>query len=474
MCVACEDLGFLPGSDRVRFYSTIEAVEADFSTNTEAHRSALAFFSQSPRAPKMAIGEVFLDAQPAMLVSAPFTSAEIAALELVADGTINVTYDIGGPSPEVEVLSGLDFDGVTTVAGIAAILDAALSANLVCSARTLPGGSVRLEIKTVLTGDSISMFFPVAPDPNAGTYVGGMLNLTAAEGAQVFNGYTSAGISDELSSIANAANNAGEFIYGWALGSTLRDTAIQQEAATWAVARNAVIGLVSNDLLAKDAGYLLDIGYLMSTTTNKRAFCVYHDNAQMYPDVSILAYMLHVNYRLQDSTVTAKFKQLPGISTVQLTESEWSILQNKGYNTYTAVGVSAQTYRDGGVNAASWFLDTVINLDNFTEDLSVAMYNVFLRNKKIPYTREGQMILLDAARDVGNLYIYNGTFADREVADTTTKSGSSITNAVQIIPTPISSMSAADRASRIGPPIQMIVQEAGAIHSIAINVDVVS
>ena len=217
-----------------------------------------------------------------------------------------------------------------------------------------------------------------------------------------------------------------------------------------------------------------DIAEVVKATDNKRVVCVYHDNPQRYPDVSILAFMLSVNYSLKDSTVTAKFKQLPGIETVALTETQWIELQAKGYNTYTAIGNNARTYRDGITESDGWFMDTVINLDNFVEDLSVNVFNVFLRNKKVPYTRAGQMLLADACRDTGSQYSYNGTFADREVSDSTKKAGIIITPSVQVILTPISNMTVSDRASRIGPPIEMIVQESGAIHTIAINVEVVS
>ena len=50
----------------------------------------------------------------------------------------------------------------------------------------------------------------------------------------------------------------------------------------------------------------------------------------------------------------------------------------------------------------------------------------------------------------------------------------SLVPAVQVLPTPVAMASASDRASRVGPPIAMIVQDAGAIHSIAIAVDIVT
>ena len=132
------------------------------------------------------------------------------------------------------------------------------------------------------------------------------------------------------------------------------------------------------------------------------------------------------------------------------------------------------TFREGATESAAYFMDDTINLDNFVEDLSVAVYNVFLMNKKVPYTTKGQLMLVDACINVGNQYIYNGTFADRLIADPTVKSGVSTVQAVQVIPTPIQNMSAAQIASRIGPPIDILGQLAGAIHSVAIAVEVVS
>lgn len=468
LCVACEDLGFLPNANRVRLYSSIEAVEVDFVAGSEAHFAALAFFSQSPRAPQMAIGEVFLDAQPALLVSPVFTAADIALIAAEDAGGIKLNYDIGAGPVEL-ALAALDFTGVTTVAGIAAVLDAVSGADLVISARVLPGGATILEVKTVVTGAAAVMLYATA---GAANDVSALLKLTAATGASLMNGYTPSGIADELASIATAGRALGQYFYGWALGASLRDVAIQQAAAAWALGRVALIGLVSNDPAAVDPDETGDLGSVL--VGNKRAFSFYHDNPQVYPEISILAYMLHVNYRLQDSTVTAKFKSLPGIATVALTETELLALQAKGYNTYTAIGLSSQTFREGVVEDSSWYLDSVINLDNFGEDLSVALYNVFLRNKKVPFTRRGQMLFTDVCYDVGNQYVYNGTFADREIEDSTKKGATSITPAIQVIPAPISSSSVADRASRIGPPIQMIVQEAGAVHSVAVNVDVVS
>lgn len=470
--VAMENLGFFPDVQRVKFYSTIVAVEKDFDVGTDAHFAASAFFAQTPRPSTMALGEVFLTPIVAENVSSAFSDMEIGALNVIVDGAMDIHYN-DGTGPQLDSIIGMDFSSVTTLSEVADVIINVLSSGLNCAIRRLLGGDEVLSITTAAVGDNVSIAYPV-DDSGTGTFAADLLKLTFDGGGQIFDGYAPIGIADELSSIANAANAAGEFIYGWALGSSLRTVPFQEAAAAWALPRTAMMTLTSNDSLALDPSNTADIGSIVAATDNRRVVVLYHNNAQRYPDVSILAYMLHVDYRLKDSTVTAKFKQLPGIEIVPLSETEYAILQTKGYNTYTAIGNNAKTYREGITSGlVGWYMDTVINLDNFVEDLETNVFNVFLRNKKVPFTRTGQLLLVDACTDTGNQYVSNGTFADREEVDSTLKSGFVTIPAVQIIPTPVRESSDADRAARIGPPIQMIVQESGAIHSTSINVEIV-
>jgi hypothetical protein len=470
LCVVDSDLGFLPDADRIRYYSSLNAVGGDFATTTEVYHAAQTFFAQSPRATTMAIAQEFETAQPAINVAGVLSSADITALATHNDGSMSVTV-----GAVVSSVTDMDFTGVTTLAGVVGIVNTRLAASgaaAACTVRTFPGGGQRLVITSTATGDTATMAFPIAT--NTGTFVGALLRLTSAAGGKVLQGYTPTGIADELTNISNAANTNGIYVYGWCLAAPLRIVATQTAAAAWALGQTAMMPLVTNDPSAYDPAVTNDLGSVVQAASNRRTPCLFHDDPLQYPDVSILAFMLSVNYQLQDSTVTAKFKQLPGIPTVQLSETQWAVLQSKGYNSYTSIGNSSMTYRDGTTEDTAYFMDSTINLDNFVEDLSVNVFNVFLRNGKIPYTRRGQMMLVDACKGTGNQYVFNGTFADRDVADSTQKSGYSTVPAIQVIPTPIFQMSTTDRANRVGPPIQLIVQEAGAIHTVAINVEVVS
>ncbi len=475
LCVACESLGLLPDSNRIRIYSDLDGIITDYGTDSEPYRAGAAFFSQSPRAQRMAVGEAFLTAQKAQLVAATYSAADITAIRAITAGNLKLTITSSGSSTAYN-LDAMNFSADDTLTKIATRIQGKLTAGSVpatCSVVTYPGGAQKVVIQTTATGDGVSISYPITT--GTGTFAGTALKMTAAAGGKALAGYTPTDIAGELQNIQNAANVNGFFVYGWCLEAGLRDPAIQTVAATWALAQAlAIMPLVSNDASAPDSSYTSDLGSLLDGTANKRVVPIWHDNAQQYPDVSILAYMLHVNYRAGASVVTAKFKSLPGITTATVTETEYETLREKGYNVYTDMGGDIFTYREGSVPSSGWWMDTVINLDNFVEDLGVNVYNVFLRNKKIPYTRAGQLLLVDACRDTGEQYAFNGTFADREVSDDTQKSGIRIDPAVVVTPTPIEQSTAADRVGRIGPPIQMVVQDSGAIHSIAINVEVVT
>lgn len=469
LCVVGSSLGFLPDANRVRFYSSLAALAVDFPSG-EIYNAGNTFFAQSPRPVQMAVGEEFSTAQPGLLVAGAMAAADFTTLAAITTGSMKVT--VGATATDV---TGMNFTGVTTLAGAQTVIQAALTSAGVaatCSVRTFPGGAQRLVLTTTGTGSTATLAYTIAAA--TGVYAGTALKMTLATGASALAGYTPTGIAGELSNILSAANAAGSNIYGWCLAASLRVAATQEAAAAWAAGQTAFMPLVTNDVAALDPSVTTDIGSVISKTTNKRARCIYHSDATLYPDVSILAYMLAVDYQVQDATVTAKFAKLPGISTVSLTETQWSTLQGKGYDTYVTVGNSSITYRDGGTEDPSYWMDSTINLDNFVEDLSVNILNVFLRNKKVPYTRRGQMMLVDAARNTGEQYIFNGTFADRETASSSSKSGAVTLPGVQVIPTPITSMSNSDRQNRIGPPIKLICQEAGAIHSVAVSVEVVS
>lgn len=459
--------GFDFGAGRLAFYSSFDAVNDDLRVTAEGKKAARDFFAQPRRARRMAIGQVFDTAQAGYIRSGALGS--VAAFQAVTNGSFAVAID--GVSEDI---TGLNFTTDTTYALIATRIQAALvAAGFTGATATVSNSQITIKSGTTGNASTVSVLAPVSPA--TGTDISGPGFLNARLGTAVVQpGYLPTGLVDELSLIAEAARCGGSFVYGWALDAAFRDTPEQVAAGQWAAARTAVMPLVSNSPLAWDPASTNDLGPEIKELGLFRAWPYYHDQADFYPDMALLALILSVNYAQRSSTITTKFKDLIGIPTVGLTETQWTTLQSKGYNSFTLTGNTSRVNREGDTPNAAWFMDDVTNLDNFVEELQVAEYNAFLRNGKIPFSVEGQTILQDAIQQVCEKYIYNGTLSERRVLDTTQVDGYRVDPAYTITPTPIELSTVSDRSDRVGPPFVIDLNLAGAIHSIAINVNAYS
>ena len=462
--------GFDHGAGRIAYYSTFEAVQDDVRVTAQGELAARDFFAQPRRAARMAIGQVFDTAQAGYLQTGAVGT--VAAFQAVTNGSFAISID--GVSEDI---TGLNFSTDTTLALIATRIQTALQAVATggFTAATVTVIGTQFRITSGTTGDlsTVSVLAPVSPATGTDVSGPGFLNGLMGVGV-VVPGYLPTGLVDELALIAEAARCGGSFVYGWALDAAFRDTPEQVEAGQWAQTRVAVMPLVSNSPTAYDPNSTTDLGPEIKELGLYRAWPYYHDQVAYYPDMALLALMLGVNYSRRSSTITAKFKDLVGIPIVGLTETQWSVLEGKGYNTFTLTGNTARVNREGTTGNVAWFMDDVTNLDNFTEELQVALYNVFLRNGKVPYNTQGQALMEDGAQQVCEKYVFNGTLSERRVLDTSRVGGFRIDPAYTITSTPLELMTVADRSARIGPPITIDVNLAGAIHSIAVNVNAFS
>lgn len=458
------------GAGRIAYFSTYDSVAADSRVSAAGLAAARDFFAQPTRPAQFAIAQAFAAAQTGYMKTGAVGA--VSAFNAVTAGSFAIAID--GVNANIQALN---FSTDTTLAQIASRLQTAIRAvatgGFTLATVTVQGTQLKISSGTTGNSSQVSVLSPVSPA--VGTDISGPTLLNGRSGTAVSQvGYLPTGLLGELDLIYQAAQASGKFVYGWALDASYRDTSAQIDAAGWAQAHKVVMPLVSNSPLAWDPASTTDLGPVVKAAGQYRVWPIYHDNAAYYPDVAELAVMLSVDYRAKDSTITAKFKDFVGIPVVGITVSQWNTLNSKGYNTFTLTGNNARVFRDGDTGNASWFADDVVNLDNFSEELQVEVFNVFLRNGKVPYTAEGVALLRDGIERVCTRYVYNGTFAPREMLDKTKVSGTRIDPAYAITFTPIAQMTASDRAQRIGPPARIDANLAGAIHSIAINVNAYS
>lgn len=459
MCFLTPDAPFPPDNGRVRYYSTFEAFQADFPAGTAAYWAGSAFFSRAVRPLTMAVGRIFEDPVSAGLMA---VAVEISDdLKAVTDGAFDIV--VNGTLVSV---TGLDFSSVRDIEGLADVLSAAISGDgLVAEAKY--GGLV---IETTVSGEDATIDY--AASPASGTDVSAMLGLTSESGAGMWQGYTPGTIADEAALVRTASKCNQRPPYGWTLDAKYRDTPDQKLFADWAeTVTPAYFSACTNSATAYNTADSTNIGFYAMDKGFVRTSTIYHDNPQVYPDVSYIAYALATNYSIPDSAITMKFKQLDGIEPSKMTETMLTALNSRRINCYVYMGNTSRSVREGVQALDTWYTDTLVNLDNFREELQVEVYNVFLRNKKIPYTTSGQDKLVSAAAKICRKYRSNGVFADREVEDDS-ETGYTTLPATNISIVHISKATASERAARIAPPIHITAYEAGAFHKVSINVDV--
>lgn len=397
---------------------------------------------------------------------AELTSGEIVLADLynVTDGAM--TLVMNGATVNLYGLNFATYGSNLTLNEVVQILTAAIGSNGLVE---VSGQSI--VISTNQKGEGVTIGY--ASSASSITDLSAILALTQSTAASRIDGYTPGGLVSEVALIQTAARCAGRSVFAWTLDRQYRDTQDQKDFADWAEAQDqAYFSACTNSVQAYNTADTTNIGFYAHNKGYIKTSVMYHNNPQVYPDVSYAALALSVNYALENSTLTMKFKQLTGIETVPLTETQLSSLKARRINTYVSMGNSSSVVREGVQSADSWFTDSHVNLSNYKEELQVEVFNVFMRNKKVKYTSAGQDLLVSAAAKINNRYIRNGTFADREEETTDNETGYTTLPACTITPAPIYSATTSERANRVAPPIAIVAYEAGAFHSVAIDVTV--
>ena len=397
---------------------------------------------------------------------AKLTSGEITLADLynVTDGAM--TLVMNGAAVNLYGLNFATYGSSLTLNEVVQILTAAIGSNGLVE---VSGQSI--VISTNQKGEDVTIGY--ASFASSITDLSSILALTQSTAASRIDGYTPGGLVSEAALIQTAARCAGRSVFAWTLDRQYRDTQDQKDFADWAEAQDqAYFSACTNSVQAYNTADTTNIGFYAHNKGYIKTSVMYHNNPQVYPDVSYAALALSVNYALENSTLTMKFKQLTGIETVPLTETQLSSLKARRINTYVSMGNSSSVVREGVQSADSWFTDSHVNLSNYKEELQVEVFNVFMRNKKVKYTSAGQDLLVSAAAKINNRYIRNGTFADREEETTDNETGYTTLPACTITPAPIYSATTSERANRVAPPIAIVAYEAGAFHSVAIDVTV--
>jgi len=207
----------------------------------------------------------------------------------------------------------------------------------------------------------------------------------------------------------------------------------------------------------KDLSYSRSIGMY---TTSAHAIC------------GIMGYACGANSGLANSAFTLFGKMIVGATTENLTYNQKSIVEAKNCNLYLNYANYYNVF-EPGVMANGFFFDQIINRDMLVNDIQLSCMDLLYQNRKIPQTEAGMGMIYNALVTACELAVTRGHLAPGTytgVPFLNLNTGDALPNGYIIQTTPLADQSPADRALRKAVPFYVTIKEAGAVHSITIEV----
>ena len=221
-------------------------------------------------------------------------------------------------------------------------------------------------------------------------------------------------------------------------------------AAAWTEVNRRILVVQTADGLVLSAASITDLGYVLKAAGYARTSFIYTPG--LYTEWHAAAWM---GERLpaEPGSDTWAFKQLRGVSSYELTDTQRDALEGKNGNHYLTAGGNAITYP--GKSASGEWLDVTRFIDWLKARMRERIFGVQLNAPKIPFTNAGigrivteVRAQLEDGRTVGGI--------DPDVPFTVTA--------------PLASeVSSADRAARVLSGVEFNAKLAGAIHQLEIS-----
>lgn len=450
---------------RLRSYTDIEGVVEDFGTTLPEYFAAALWFEQQPQPTTLYIGRWAKTATAGQLFGAPLTVAQQNVQTVwvpITNGGFHIQVDGGGSTN----VTGLNFSGATTMAGVAAIISAGL-AGATC---IWDAGTSQFIITSATTGATSAIGFLTAP--TAGTNISATMGAAASSsGAYVANGIVP---ESAVSCVALFDGNYGQTWYAaQLLGGVSADyVAIGQYIE--ATGTKHIQGCTTQEAAALTTVDTTSLPYLLNQLNLKRSITQY-SSTNAYAIASALSRLITVNYGGNNTTLTLMYKQEPGIVPENLTENQAAALESKNCNVVAAYDNDTAIF-ETGVMASGDFADTITGTDWLAVTIMTAVYNLLYTSPtKIPQTDAGTALICTTIANVCSQGVSNGLIAPgvwNSGGFGSLNQGDYLSKGFYIYANPIATQNQADRAARRSPPIQVAVKLAGAIHTVDVIVNV--
>jgi hypothetical protein len=448
--------------ERIRNYSDIESVAADFGTSAPEYAAALLWFEQVPQPSQISIGRWAKTASSGGLRCGTLAPADqaIGSWQAITTGSFKVAVD-AAPAADI---TGLNFAAAANLNAVAAIIDTALAGGTVVWNATYS----RFEFTSSATGvtSAISFLQAAATGVDISAKLAGR---STSSGAYVFQGTAA---QSALETVTLFELNYGQTWYATTLLGS--DNADHLAVAPFIEATNTKHIYV---ITTQEAGVLVpsdttNIAYLLKQLGYKRSF-VQYSSGNPYAAVSAIARLLTVDYNGNSTVITLMYKQEPGIVPENLNGVQINALESFNCNVFVQYD-NDTAILERGTMADGTFADIITGTDWLALNIQTNVYNLLYTSPtKIPQTNAGMQLIATQIQAVLSQAVINGLIAPgvwNSGGFGQLKQGDYLATGFYIYAPNVDSQSQADRAARKSVPFQIAVKLAGAVHEVSIAI----
>lgn len=314
-----------------------------------------------------------------------------------------------------------------------------------------------------------SLYYQQSPKP-VDLYIGRWVKTTEGEAEE---GAAAESIAECVSALSSKSTD-------W-YGLVIADEALTDEEVISVAAViesdsvSRIYGHTSSAESVLDPNDSTDIFSKLKAAKYARTFGQY-SSATPFAAASLFGRAFSVNFNGNNTTITLKFKQQPGITSEALTQNQANALAEKNANVFINYNNDTAIIQEGVMSNGD-FIDERHGLDWLQNYVQTNLYNLlYTSTTKIPQTDAGVTRLVSnveqsMAQAVNNGLVAPGIWNGSEMGQLA--SGDTLTKGYYIYAPAVATQAQSDREARKAPVIQVACKLAGAVHFANVEINVV-
>lgn len=438
--------------ERIRIYSSIDDIATDFGVYAPEYKGAQAFFAQSPQPTTCYVGRWAKTATNGRLKGRILALSEqqISLFTSIQDGAFDVTID-----GSVVNVTDVDLQSCSNLNAVASAVTEKLQSKGTC----LWMGD-RFVIRSATTGTTSS----VSTVTNTG--LSAQMGLEA--GTTMVNGAQAESLEEAVNVILDYPSWYGLYLCEDAEDDDIIAVANLIQAAS----PSRIMAFTTADTAELDGAREDTLCSKLKSAGINRAIAVYTSSGQA-AGASVLGRMATVNFNGSNTTITLKFKQLPGVPAENLRTSHADSLKDKNVNVFAAYQNDTSILQEG-ITCGGWYIDETHGLDWLQDAVQTAVWNLlYTSTTKIGQDEAGSTALVSCISRVLDQGVTNGLIAPGvwqgdEFGELS--QGDTLSTGYYVYIQPLAEQLQADREARKAPAIQVAVKLRGAIHFVDVSI----